>query len=232
MSRSRSSASPLKRERYHHGDLRRSLVQAGREVLAERGVDALSLREVARRAKVSQAAPYHHFANKAELVSAIAQQGFGDFAGALRAGAETMGDGTLPRLAGMGLAFVRFAVANPELFRLLFRPELRGGTRAGAAAEGMEPAGSAAYQVFLDAVTAAVEEGSVQGSVEDVAVSALSIVHGLSNLLVDGPVDLRQRPPDTLARVVISALGAGIARQPPSRSPRFARSPTGGGQAG
>ena len=59
----------------------------------------------------------------------------------------------------------------------------------------MERAGSAAYQVFLDAVTAAVEEGSVQGSVEDVAVAALSIVHGLAILLVDGPVDLSQRPP-------------------------------------
>jgi AcrR family transcriptional regulator len=214
MSRSSSSASPTKRDRYHHGDLRHSLIQAGLQVLAEQGVDALTLREVARRAKVSQAAPYHHFADKADLISAIAQHGFEDFAEALRAGAETMGDGALQRLTGMGLAYVQFAVANPELFRLLFRPELRGGTRDEPAAEAMERAGSAAYQVFLDAVTAAVTDGSVQGSVEDVAVAALSIVHGLSTLLVDGPIDLRQRPPDTLARVVISALGSGITSQP------------------
>jgi hypothetical protein len=79
----------------------------------------------------------------------------------------------------------------------------------------MARAGSTAYQyqVFLDAVGAAVAEGSVQGSVEDVAVAALSVVHGLSTLLVDGPVDLRQRPPDQLARVVISALGGGITSQ-------------------
>jgi AcrR family transcriptional regulator len=214
MSRSRSTAPPQQRDRYHHGDLRRSLIQAGREVLAERGVDALSLREVARRAKVSQAAPYHHFADKADLVSAVAQHGFEDFARALRTGADTAGGGALQRLTAMGLAYVRFAVANPELFRLLFRPELRGGTREGAAAEAMEPAGSAAYQLFLDAVTAAVKEGSVQGSVEDVAVAALSAVHGLSTLLVDGPVDLSQRPPDKLARVVIHALGAGITSPP------------------
>jgi AcrR family transcriptional regulator len=216
---SRSSpptASPPKRDRYHHGDLRRSLIQAGREVLAERGVDALTLREVARRAKVSQAAPYHHFAGKAELVSAIVQHGFEDFAGALRAGADGVGGGALQRLTGMGLAYVRFAVTNPNLFRLLFRPELRGGTRAGSAAEAMAQAGSAAYQVFLDAVTDAVEEGAVQGSVEDVAVAALSIVHGLSTLLVDGPVDLSQRSPDTLARVVVYALGGGIASRPTS----------------
>jgi AcrR family transcriptional regulator len=214
MSRSSSSASANKRDRYHHGDLPRSLIQAGLQVLAERGVDALTLREVARRAKVSQAAPYHHFADKADLVSAIVQHGFEDFAGALRAGADAAGGDALQRLSGMGLAYVRFAVANPALFRLLFRPELRGGTRDEPAAEAMERAGSAAYQVFLDAVRAAVEEGSVQGSVEDVAVAALSVVHGLSTLLVDGPIDLRQRPPDTLARVVIAALGAGITSQP------------------
>jgi AcrR family transcriptional regulator len=214
MSRSKSTASVRQRDRYHHGDLRRSLIQAGRELLAERGVDALTLREVARRARVSQAAPYHHFTSKAELVGAIAQHGFEDFAGALRAGAETEGASALQRLTGMGLAYVRFAVANPELFRLLFRPELRGGTGEGAAAAAMEQAGSAAYQVFLDAVRATVEEGSVQGSVEDVAVAALSAVHGLSTLLVDGPVDLRQRPPDRLARVVIAALGGGITSRP------------------
>lgn len=201
---------PPRRDRYHHGDLRRSLIEAGRQILAEEGVDALSLREVARRAQVSQAAPYHHFANKAELVSAIVQHGFEDFAGALRTGAETVGGSALQRRTGMGFAYVRFAVANPNLFRLLFRPELRSGTREGAAAEAMERAGSAAYQVFLDAVTAAVEEGSVQGPVDDVAVAALSVVHGLSTLLADGPVDLRQRSPDTLARVVLSALGGGI----------------------
>jgi AcrR family transcriptional regulator len=215
MSRSTPTTPPT-RDRYHHGDLRRSLIQAGREVLAERGLDALTLREVARRAKVSQAAPYHHFADKADLVSAIVQHGFEDFAGTLRAGADEVGGGALQRLTGMGLAYVRFAVANPALFRLLFRPELRGRTREEPAAEAMERAGSAAYQVFLDAVGAAVEEGSVQGSVEDVAVAALSIVHGLSTLLVDGPVDLSQRSPDKLARVVVYALGGGINSRPMS----------------
>jgi AcrR family transcriptional regulator len=216
MSRSKSTgvhASPHKRDGYHHGNLRRSLIQAGREVLAERGVDALSLREVARRARVSPAAPYHHFADKAELVSVIVQHGFEDFAGALRSGADTADGSALQRLTGMGLAYVRFAVANPDLFRLLFRPELRGGTREGAAAAAMERAGSAAYQVFLDGVKAAVQEGSVQGSVDDVALVALSVVHGLSTLLVDGPVDLSQRSPDKLARVILYALGTGINSQ-------------------
>ena len=74
----------------------------------------------------------------------------------------------------------------------------------------------ARYHFGRNAVTAAVEEGSVQGSAEDVAVAALSIVHGLSTLLVDGPVDLSQRSPDKLARVVVYALGGGINSRPMS----------------
>ncbi|MGZ4316433.1 MAG: hypothetical protein ACXVRS_11460, partial [Gaiellaceae bacterium] len=76
----------------------------------------------------------------------------------------------------------------------------------------MEKAASASYHFFLDTVKAAVEEGSVQGSVDDVAVAALSAVHGLSTLLLDGPVDIGQRSPDKLARVVLFALGAGVNR--------------------
>lgn len=207
---SRSTASPSsRRDSYHHGDLRRALLDAGRELLAQRGVDGLSLREVARRANVSQAAPYHHFADKAELISAIVQRGFEDFSAALRAGMDRAGESALQRLTGMGLAYVQFAVANPNLFRLLFRPELRGG-REGPAAEPMEDAGQAAYRLFLDTVKAAVDEGSVQGSVEDVGVATWSAVHGLATLLVDGPVDIGQRSADKLARVVLYALGTGI----------------------
>jgi len=217
MSRSRRPAprpdppgpSPV-RDTYHHGDLRRALVDAGREVLAERGVDGLSLREVARRANVSQAAPYHHFADKGELVSAIVQRGFEDFSSAMRAGAEAAGGTALQKLFGMGVAYVRFAAANPQVFRLMFRPELRG-AESGPAAIAMRAAGAESYQVFLDGVRAAVEEGAVQGSVEDVALAAWSAVHGLSTLLVDGPVDLGGRTPEELAGVVIVSLGVGIA---------------------
>lgn len=74
----------------------------------------------------------------------------------------------------------------------------------------MQKAASDAYQVFLDGVKAAVEESLVQGSIEDVAIACWSAVHGLAALLVDGPVDLSQRCPDKLARVVLYALGAGI----------------------
>jgi AcrR family transcriptional regulator len=211
MSRSTSGRGPARRDAYHHGDLRNALIEAGTAVLGEAGVDGLSLREVARRARVSQAAPYHHFAGKAELVGAIVSRGFQDFTAALHAGADAAGGGALQRLTGMGLAYVRFAVGNAQVFRLMFRPELRGEAGAGAAREAIAAAGDAAYQVFLDAVAAAVAEGSVRGPVEDAAIAAWSVVHGLSTLLVDGPANLGGRAPDELAQVVILALGAGIA---------------------
>ena len=210
VSRSGSRPAASRGDGYHHGDLRRALIEAGRGLLEEKGVDGLTLRGAARRARVSQTAPYHHFADKAELVGGIAENGFEEFAAALRAGAGAGGESALQRLTGMGLAYVRFAVSNPQVFRLLFRPELRGGKQGGPVAAAVDRAGSAAYQVFLDAVKAAVEKGLVRGSVDDVAAASLSIVHGLSTLLIDGPLDVSRRPPDKLARVVLYALGAGI----------------------
>ena len=197
---------------YHHGDLRRALVEAGQEILAERGVDGLSLREVARRAQVSQAAPYHHFADKAALVGAIVEEGFARFRHELLVSADQIGGGALQRFTGMGLAYVRFAVDNPALFRLLFRPELRGRIDEGPAAAAIEQAELGAYQVLLDAAQAAIDEGSVRGlSAEDVALSAWSMVHGLATLIVDGPADIGRRPPEEMARAVLFALGAGFA---------------------
>src|SRR5204863_112054 len=107
------------------------------------------------------------------------------------------GGGALQRLTGMGLAYVRFAVANPNLFRLLFRPELRGGMRDGPAAEAMARAGSAAYQVFLDAVTAALEEGSVQGPTEDVALAAWCVRGRYLPVLTSTPVSPCRWAPST-----------------------------------
>ncbi len=215
MSRLRAGGTSPKRSGYHHGDLRRALLEAGHQVVAERGVDALSLREVARRAEVSPAAPYHHFASKADLVSAIVQGGFEEFTLALQGGADAAGPSAAQRLSGMGLAYVKFAVDNPAIFRLLFRPELRGREADGANAAAMEQAGLRAYQVFIQCVQAAVREGSVQGLSDDVAIAALSAVHGLATLLVDGPIDMSGRSPDKLARIVLRALGAGITTRSP-----------------
>ncbi|HET7795394.1 MAG TPA: TetR/AcrR family transcriptional regulator [Rhizobacter sp.] len=106
------------RSTYHHGDLKAALLVAARALLDDGGVAAVSLREVARRAGVTPAACYRHFADKDALLIALAVQGFGEFAEAMRAAYE----GSSEPFADMGVAYVQFAVERPGLFRLMFGP--------------------------------------------------------------------------------------------------------------
>lgn len=106
------------RATYHHGDLRAALLAAARSLLDEGGVPAVSLREAARRAGVSPAATYRHFADKDALLVALAVQGFNEFGDAMRLAFE----GATEPMADMGVAYVQFAVDRPGLFRLMFGP--------------------------------------------------------------------------------------------------------------
>src|ERR1044072_517714 len=99
---------------YHHGDLRRVLLDTALELIAERGPGAISLRDLARVAGVSHTAPAHHFGDKAGLFTAIAVQGNELLADA-RAGAD---------LEDMGVRYVRFAAEYPSHFEVMFRPDL------------------------------------------------------------------------------------------------------------
>ena len=104
---------------YHHGDLRRALIDAARRLLERDGPSALSLRAVAREAGVSPAAPYHHFKDKGELLDAVAHEGWDMLNQAMikaRADATTLGD----RMVALGVAYVCFARDNPSLYRVMY----------------------------------------------------------------------------------------------------------------
>ena len=103
---------------YHHGALKTALLDAADALLDEGGAGAVSLREAARRAGVSATAPYRHFADKEALLAALATRGFEQFGAALEDAARDESD----PLAAMGLAYVRFALARPGRFRLMFGP--------------------------------------------------------------------------------------------------------------
>ena len=102
---------------YHHGDLRRAVIDAALEATRESGPTGWSLRELARRAGVSHAAPAHHFGDKAGVLTAVAAEGFTLFAGSLEAAAIRGPQET-------GLAYIRFALAHRAHFEVMFRPEL------------------------------------------------------------------------------------------------------------
>ncbi len=101
---------------YHHGDLRRALVEAARQLVETEGPSAMSLRAVARHAGVSPAAPYHHFKDKGELLDAVAKEGWAMLAAAvLTATDQTPGDALGPTLA-----YVTFARNHPALYRIMY----------------------------------------------------------------------------------------------------------------
>src|ERR1700758_5049161 len=98
---------------YHHGDLRHALIQAGLEILSAGGAATLDLRKVARKAGVSHAAPYRHFADKQALVAAINEEGFRQLAERIQSTVREAPDETFEQLQAIAIAYVQFAREHP-----------------------------------------------------------------------------------------------------------------------
>lgn len=105
---------------YHHGDLRRALIEAARTIVERDGAQALSLRGVAREAGVSPAAPYHHFKDKQELMLAVGQLGFEQLGVAMEREVDGVGGSVQERITAIGIAYILFARDNPALYRLMY----------------------------------------------------------------------------------------------------------------
>ncbi|MCH9675173.1 MAG: TetR/AcrR family transcriptional regulator [Gammaproteobacteria bacterium] len=188
----------MARSSYHHGDLRSALVREGLALLEEQGEAGLSLRGIARRVGVSQTAPYSHFANKRELLAAVATVGFERFGRTMQREAEA---GTNPsdRLLGLGVGYVLFALENPALFRLMFAGDL---SQLATNTEFQAAAGDS-FGVLRDGV------GAFGGSQSDsVSTAAWALVHGLAELLLNGRIERPESPDDVraLVRRVLSVL--------------------------
>ena len=110
------------RDTYHHGDLKRALTEAALGLVSEKGPKGFTLREVARRAGVSAAAPYRHFADKADLLAAVATQGFVQLHETLSAVAAEATD-LNHRMVDMARAYVRWAVTHPDYYQAMFGAE-------------------------------------------------------------------------------------------------------------
>ena len=110
----------MKNNNYHHGDLKNALIQAGVEILASKGANGLSLREVAKRAGVSHSAPYAHFADKQALIAAIATEGHTHIHDAITAIFAQYPDEPLQQLIETAYAYLRFGIDEPDLFKITF----------------------------------------------------------------------------------------------------------------
>src|SRR6202042_3313978 len=108
---------------YHHGELREALVAAGRKLLEEKGLRGFTLRECARRAEVSHAAPAHHFASIDDLLAEIATRGYHELTAAMENEAKRAKAEPTARLVAQGVGYMAFAAAHPALFQLMFTRE-------------------------------------------------------------------------------------------------------------
>lgn len=191
---------------YHHGDLRAALVRAGREILDAEGLPALTLRAAARRAGVSHAAPYRHFADGEALLAAIATEGFAELRAALLAPAARARDED--RLTDMAAAYVGFAIDHPAIYRLMFGSAIPSKTAHPA----LIAAGAAAYRPLAEAVAERLGAHRGPPGVRALTIGAWSLVHGIAHLLVERQLaDVAEtRNPRALVRAVAQRYGAGL----------------------
>ena len=170
----------MAKESYHHGNLREALLDAALAILKEQGLGALSLREVARRSGVSPGAPYHHFKSKGDLVCDLARARLEHLDQMSR---KAVKDKKTPqeKLKAIGVAYVLYAAENPAEFRLMFSPE------RGSPLTQERPEDAPVFRVLLEVVDE-LREAGLKTERDVAAITAWSLVHGLADLLVDGPL--------------------------------------------
>jgi AcrR family transcriptional regulator len=174
---------------YHHGNLRAALLQRAARTVDERGVQALSLRELARETGVSHAAPRRHFPDRQALLDALAEDGFERLGAQLVAAIDAAGGGFRARLQALAGAYIAFATRHPALLELMFAGKQR------EDAQRVREAGDRAFAVALGAIAEAQASGELsQGDPGRVAIVAFATLQGLATManggLIDGaPVD-------------------------------------------
>jgi AcrR family transcriptional regulator len=166
---------------YHHGDLRSALIQSGLELLETEGLEALTLRGVARAAGVSQAAPYRHFADRRALVAAVAEEGFRRLQEAMLTAIQSA-QGRLG-LKQIAIAYVRFGHENPALYRIMFGPEVAVTDDLAS----LHTTASAVLDFVKHGVASLQAAGLVgPGDAGVIATALWSMLHGLVMLSLDG----------------------------------------------
>jgi AcrR family transcriptional regulator len=185
---------------YHHGDLRTALLAAAEAEIAERGIEAFSLRQVARRAGVSHAAPAHHFGDANGLLTALAAEGFRQFLATQEAVEATVPQTPRAQLIASGVGYVSFARARPALFRLMF-----GSQRTSYADAVLKAAADAALGHLMLRVKLAGGQGA-----QDIA-AVWATAHGLADLMVSGRMKVIENlPDDALQDMIVGILARSL----------------------
>ena len=189
---------------YHHGNLRSALLSCAERTLSEHGAGDLSLRELARQAGVSHAAPRRHFADKQSLLDALAEDGFERLGGELRGAMEAAGGAFHARLLAFAQTYVRFATQHAALLDLMFAGKHREG-----AADSLREAADRAFEAPLALIAEGQAAGHVvPGDPERVAIVTWAALQGLASMVNSGMID--DAGLDELVADAVDRLVAGL----------------------
>ena len=192
---------------YHHGDLRRALIDTALQVMREERNWQFTLREIARRAGVSHAAPYKHFPDKGALLNALATIGFDQLRMALTRARSEAGGEPREALLPMARVYVDFGVENPALYRLMFGAESRNqyDVHLGESAIGV-------FETVLDVLDRGQSDGVLKRRpVRDQATACWSLLHGMTMLSIDGllmPEKVGTEPLEAAFRTLMEGISS------------------------
>lgn len=191
----------MTKKTYHHGDLRQSLIEAALVHLKTKDVKSLSLREVARQAGVSHTAPYRHFADKADLLAAVAEEGFTEFGRYLQDAVDRAHTEPIESLRATGVAYVRYALDHPTHFRVMFSHYPLEPSENGS----LEVVSQGTFQILVDIIRAGQAAKTIKsGDPRTLALGKWALVHGLAMLMLDGMLPAEGEAAIALVRSVVT----------------------------
>ena len=197
------------RDTYHHGDLRRALIDAAVAIIGELGSDAFTLREAARRAGVNHRAVYRHFSDKSALLAAVAEQGYRELSSRMRKRQSKVAPDVPAELSAIAHAYVEFALDRAADFRVMFGPRLN---EEGRFPE-LEEAVQSAYGLISEVIARGVADGVLEvASIAEAVVTLWSAMHGFASLVLMRRVRVGRRGLAALTDRVLAPTLAGLTR--------------------
>lgn len=201
---------PAPRERYHHGDLRRALLDDALALIAEVGAESFTLRELARRTGVNHRAAYRHFASKDELLATIVEHGYDALVAALREGlADVPPSDAHARLYAIGEAYVAFALREPSTYAVMFGRRLN--------EDGRFPAIERPIAEAVKLLAHEIEQGQAEGVIveapsRDLGLALWSTMHGVASLVLSRRIRISARHRKSYVRTLLTPTLRGFLR--------------------
>ena len=201
----------VKKKTYHHGDLRSTLLETATEMISTDGVDSVTMRGLSQKIGVSRTAPYRHFADKGELLAAVAEEGFKELTLRLQEVTTNEEIDVLTRFQEMSVAYVHFAVEKPTHYRMMFGDSIFSPEKyKWGDFPGLATAANAAFDEVVQIIQKCQQAGAVMaGDVQYMSIVAWASIHGLASLYIDGSL-ARVNDIDRLVDFNIQILSNGL----------------------